>query len=208
MCLSLSKGLLRFSQDTSRPSDISTVFFFRPTIFQVSQNPVRNIKEFCAPLRSFQTHESLFPEPKHFARRRDRSRHSILLEAGAIKSNAYKDEPGSLRRNLDEPGSLKQEFGYFAEPKSRQESSTICSARQPSFSDLVAISKTQYMPQLLADTSKISFEALKAMALSNVPKTERDARDVGWELSLFDKIQEYAVILARFKIGPFQNLVA
>ena len=64
------------------------------------------------------------------------------------------------------------------------------------------------MPQLLADTSKISFEALKAMALSNVPKTERDARDVGWELSLFDKIQEYAVILARFKIGPFLNLVA
>ena len=64
------------------------------------------------------------------------------------------------------------------------------------------------MQQLLSDLPKISFGAPRVKALSNIIKTGTNGRDVGWELRLLNKIQEYAVMLAKFKIRPFINIVA
>ena len=66
------------------------------------------------------------------------------------------------------------------------------------------------MKRLLSDLTKISFEAFKVRTLSNVLKTRAYAKDVGWaaEHSLDDKIHENAVVVAKFKIGPFRNIMA
>ena len=64
------------------------------------------------------------------------------------------------------------------------------------------------MQRLLSDLSNISFGALRVSGPPICPKEEINGGDVGWELSLSDKIQEYAVMLAKFKICPFLNTVA
>ena len=55
---------------------------------------------------------------------------------------------------------------------------------------------------LLPDLHKISFEALRVRVLLNILKTGTDTgmRLRNGELSVVIKIQEYAVMLARFKI--------
>ena len=60
---------------------------------------------------------------------------------------------------------------------------------------------TPFMQRLLSALPKISFRALRVRALSKVLKTGTDARDVGWDLTLFDKIQEYAAMSGKFKMG-------
>ena len=67
---------------------------------------------------------------------------------------------------------------------------------------------TLFMQRLLSALPKISFRALRVRALSNVLKTGTDARGVGWDLSLFDNIQEYAAMLRKFKKGPFLNIAS
>ena len=67
---------------------------------------------------------------------------------------------------------------------------------------------TLFRQQLLSALPKISFRAFGVRAYSNVLKTGKDARGVGWDPILFDKIQEYAVMIGKFKIGPFVIIVA
>ena len=67
---------------------------------------------------------------------------------------------------------------------------------------------TLFMQRLLSVLPRIYFRALWVRALPNVPKTGTDARGVGWDLILFDKIQEYEVMLRKFTIEPFLNVVA
>ena len=64
------------------------------------------------------------------------------------------------------------------------------------------------MQQLLSDLPKTSFGVPRVKALSNIIKTGIDAWDVGWELRVLNKAKEYAVMLAKFKIWPFLNIVA
>ena len=94
---------------------------------------------------------------------------------------------------------MKTEPWYFPESESEPGSSTIFSALNP-HSQTRRIHITIGVQRLLSGVPKV---ALRVRAISYLLKKGTDTRDMGWQLNLFGKVQKHAIMLEKFKAGPF-----